>query len=196
MNGDRLDDLLGRAGVWTDPPPHLEDALVEAIGRESPGNGPLHRQHPPTIPREIARPRRRRLALVAAVAAVLALTVGSLGVLRMLDGGAHIDIVGTDLAPDARAVALVEETASGVGIVLDVRGLPPAAEGRFYQAWMRADDGDLVSVGTFHLRGGDDTVTLWGGVSIDSHPTLTVTVQTVGAGSESSGEVVIRGALR
>ena len=36
--------------------------------------------------------------------------------------------------------------------------------GCYYQAWARSPDGELVSMGTFHMRGGDATVTLWSAV--------------------------------
>jgi hypothetical protein len=60
---------------------------------------------------------------------------------------------------------------------------------------VRSDDGDLVSIGTFHLRGGAAMVTLWSGVPLEDYPTLTVTLQREGAGTDSSGEVVLRGSL-
>jgi hypothetical protein len=89
-------------------------------------------------------------------------------------------------------VATVEETGSGVAIELDVRGLPRPSGARNYQAWMKGPDG-LVTVGTFHMRGGDDSVELWSGVPPDRYPTLTVTLQQEGAGQESSGRVVLSG---
>ena len=89
-------------------------------------------------------------------------------------------------------MARVEELGSGVAIELDVRGLPPAPPGTYYQGWVKGAEG-LVTVGTFHLRGGDDTVELWSGVPLDRYPTLTVTLQDEGAGQESSGRVVLSG---
>ena len=108
------------------------------------------------------------------------------------DGGREFDVAGTELAPDASAVATVDERGSGVAIELDVRGLPPAEPGTYYQGWVKGPEG-LVTVGTFHLRGGDDTVDLWSGVPLDRYPTLTVTLQDEGGGQESSGRVVLTG---
>jgi len=34
----------------------------------------------------------------------------------------------------------IEETGSGLAIMLDVDGLAPAAPGTFYQAWMKGDE--------------------------------------------------------
>jgi Anti-sigma-K factor rskA len=99
-------------------------------------------------------------------------------------------VAGTELAPDASAVARVEETGSGVAIELDVRDLPPAEPGTYYHAWLKGPDG-LVTVGTFHMQDGDNTVELWSGVPLDRYPTLTVTLQQEGAGQESSGQVVL-----
>ena len=64
---------------------------------------------------------------------------------------------------------------AGYAIRLDMAGLPPAAEGEFYEGWLRADDGEMVSVGTFHMRSGDSDVVLWSGVRIAEYHTLIVT---------------------
>jgi hypothetical protein len=60
---------------------------------------------------------------------------------------------------------------------------------------VRSEAGDLVGIGSFHMRGGDATVTLWSGVPLVKYPTVSVTIQTEGAGEASSGEVVLRGTL-
>ena len=52
-----------------------------------------------------------------------------------------------------------------------------------------------VTIGTFHMQGGDDTVELWSGVPLDEYPTLTVTLQDEGGGQESSGRVVLTGVI-
>ena len=78
---------------------------------------------------------------------------------------------------------------------MDIRDLPPAPPGQYYQGWVRSEDGELVTIGTFHMRGGDATVTLWSGVELADYPIVTVTIQTEGAGQDSSGEVVLRGSL-
>jgi hypothetical protein len=148
---------------------------------------------PTARPRPSAR-AGRRLMLVAAAAAIVILA-GLAGILVRSggdDGGQEFAVAGTELAPEASAVATVEETGSGVSIELDVSGLPPAEPGTYYQAWVKGPDG-LVTVGTFHMRGGDDKVDLWSGVPLDRYPTLTVTLQQEEAGQESSGRVVLTG---
>ena len=107
-------------------------------------------------------------------------------------------MAGTDLAQGASATGELDDTDSGLEITLDIQGLPPAQDGFFYEAWMRtADDEnpDLTAIGTFHMRGGDSTVTLWSAVDVATHPIITVTLQEEGAGPESSGQVVLRGSL-
>jgi hypothetical protein len=121
--------------------------------------------------------------------------VGAIGIVaRPGDDGSGFDVAGTELAPEASAVATVEELGSGVAIELDVSGLPPAEPGTYYQAWVKGAEG-LVTVGTFHMRDGDDSVELWSGVPVDRYPTLTVTLQEEGGGQESSGRVVLSGEI-
>jgi Anti-sigma-K factor rskA len=219
----RVRDLLADDAVWAEPPPSGIDDLLAAIAAESEsgGAGPAQadprawgapadatapsaptRRGTPTVPgppahRTTRRPARRRLALVAA-AAMVAVAAGAAGFLARGagddGGGREVEVAGTELAPDASAVARVEETGSGVAIELDVSDLPPAEPGTYYQGWLKGPDG-LVTVGTFHMQDGDDTVELWAGVPLDRYPTLTVTLQQEGAGQESSGQVVLTAEL-
>jgi hypothetical protein len=187
----RFRDLLADDAVWAEPSPTGVDDLLATIQAESGGTVPAA---PASAPRVPSRGRSRRLVLVAAAAGIVAVA-GVVGVIvRSADDGAGQDfaVAGTELAPDASGVATVEETGSGVAIELDVSGLPPAEPGTYYQAWVKGPDG-LVTVGTFHMRGGDDHVDLWSGVPLDRYPMLTVTLQQEGAGQESSGRVVMSG---
>jgi Anti-sigma-K factor rskA, C-terminal len=190
----RFRDLLADDAVWAEPSPTGVDDLLAAIDAESHADA--------TAGAAAARPaqsrrRSRRLMLVAVAAGVVVLA-GVVGVLvRSADDDASrtFAVAGTELAPDASAVATVEETGSGVAIELDVSGLPPAEPGTYYQAWVKGPEG-LVTVGTFHMRGGDDHVDLWSGVPLDRYPTLTVTLQQEGGGQSSSGQVVLSGDIR
>lgn len=187
----RFRDLLANDAVWAEPSPTGVDDLLAAIDAEprtgvAAGAAPARPAH--------SRARSRRLTLVAVAAGVVALA-GVAGVLVRAaddDNSRTFAVAGTELAPDASAVASVEETGSGVAIQLDVSDLPPAEPGTYYQAWVKGPDG-LVTVGTFHMRGGDDTVDLWSGVPLDRYPTLTVTLQQEGGGQDSSGQVVLSG---
>ena len=187
----RFRDLLADDAVWAEPSPTGVDDLLAAIDAEpragaAAGAAAARPAH--------SRARSRRLMLVAVAAGVVALA-GVAGVLvRSADDDTSrtFAVAGTELAPDASAVASVEETGSGVAIELDVSDLPPAEPGTYYQAWVKGPDG-LVTVGTFHMRGGDDKVDLWSGVPLDRYPTLTVTLQQEGGGQDSSGQVVLSG---
>jgi hypothetical protein len=189
----RFRDLLADDAVWAEPSPRGADDLLAAIQADSPDTA--LRAARPSPPRAGLGAHRR---LILSAAAGLVILAGALGILLRVgdDGdGRRVEVAGTELAPDASAVVRVEETGSGVAIELDVRGLPPAEPGTYYQAWMKGPDG-LVTVGTFHLRGGDDSIELWSGVPPDRYPTLTVTLQQEGAGQESSGRVVLSGDIR
>jgi Anti-sigma-K factor rskA len=187
----RFRGLLADDAVWAEPSPTGADDLLAAIEAESRGT-PVTAARPSRPPARFGAHSRR---LILAAAAGLVIVAGAVGVLlRAADDGdgRSVEVAGTELAPEASAVATVEETGSGVAIELDVSGLPPAERGTYYQAWMKGPDG-LVTVGTFHMRGGDDSVELWSGVPLDSYPTLTVTLQEEGGGQESSGQAVLSG---
>jgi hypothetical protein len=193
----RFRDLLSDEAAWVEPATDGVDRLIAAIDAESRGRPAPGRFPPAAPPTEGGTLRRRRLMVLSAAAALVVLAA-VLGVLVRAggdDGDARdFAIAGTGLAPGATAIATVEETGSGVAIELDVSGLAPAEPGTYYQAWVKGPDG-LVTVGTFHMRGGDDIVELWSGVPLDRYSTLTVTLQDEGAGQESSGRVVLSGPI-
>ena len=86
-------------------------------------------------------------------------------------------LAGTELEPDAAGRATIASMDSGFEIELDINGLPPAPAGTYYQGWLRNEDGDAVTIGTFHGREGTDDIILWSGVDVADYPTLTVTIQ-------------------
>jgi hypothetical protein len=83
-------------------------------------------------------------------------------------------------------------TNSGWRIELDASGLPRLADGVFYQAWLRNEEGTLVPIGTFNE--GEDVV-LWAGVSPLLFPTLTVTREAADNDQGSSGDRVLVGTV-
>lgn len=201
--GDTADDtaarirgLLSDESTWLEPAAGGAHALMAAIRAASqPGEAPSA----PSTPAATTRGPRRYLAL--ALAAVLLLLAGIAGGLLLGDGDGggpdrepieEFAMTGTDLTPDASADASVIEWRSGLAIRLDISGLPPAEPGTFYEGWVRGPDG-RVSIGTFHMHGGDGPVELWSGVDLHRYPTFTVTIQDEGAGPESSGRVVLSG---
>jgi hypothetical protein len=205
VRNDALARLLGDPLVWDEPPAGLEDQVVAAIAAEaagqqgsSPATAPAPGGAVVTSRRPWARPF---LAGVGAAAAIVLLVAGVAlfagGEGEDDRGGTEVALAGTELAPEASADALVADTPLGTVLHLDVRDLPPAPEGAFYEVWMRqeGDDGDAVSAGTFHMRGGDGEVELWSGVPPERYPVVTVTLQQEGEGPESSGQVVLRGTV-
>jgi hypothetical protein len=145
-----------------------------------------------------------RLGLAAAIVAVLGLGLLAGAALGGGGGGdgdtaepwdaadaTELSLAGTDRAPDASAVAAWADTPSGVEVWLATDGLGPAPEGSYYEAAASGPDG-RVSLGTFHLRDGDDRVILWSGVPLDRYPTITVALRREGA-AESTADVVLEG---
>jgi anti-sigma-K factor RskA len=207
----RVRDLLGSASTWADPPPQVLDGVLATIrGERAPapvaqlnGNAPAPvaqlMSSAPVAPAGARRlPRRRLFTLAAGIAAFgLGAAAGWAGTgLTGGERGDGIELAGTELARDATAEGTVRDTADGVAITLRVDGLPEAAPGRYYAAWLSGPDREPVPLGSFHLRGGgSETIDLWAGVDTTRYDTITVTVESEQEGSGSSGDVVLRGSL-
>lgn len=183
--------LLSVEDTWADPPPELQDQICQAMRSER-GAQPT-----PLPARQAPRLRRRRvwLGVAAAVVAIVAIGVAAVS-LRGAPPDAVATLAATDLAPGASGRAEFRDTPSGFKIELDTTGLPPAAPGTYYQAWLKNAAGQLVTIGTFHARDGGENIILWSAVDPSDYPTITVTVQTEGAGAESSGRIVLKGTIR
>jgi Anti-sigma-K factor rskA len=184
--------------VWVEPPAGLADSIVAAIAAERAAPERSGVTRPTAVP--TAPPTRRRSRAIWWIGAAAAAAVGALAVGIVVTRGdgeseEQFAIEGTELDADATATAEVAELSNGAAIRLDVVNLDPAPDGYYYQGWVRSEAGETVTIGTFHMRGGDGTVTLWSGVDLAAYPTLTVTLQQEGAGPESSGEVVLRGSI-
>jgi hypothetical protein len=176
----RLRDLLADPDGWAEPPAGLLGQILAGVDSErSRGLAAA----PP-------RPRMRR-TVRAGAAALLAAAAVVTGIV-VTRGTATTDVVlaGTRLAPAASATAKLHATPSGLAIELDVSGLPPSPPGYYYQAWMKGPRG-LVTIGTFHLRGGPGTVELWSAVSLTDYPAITVTREPEDGNPASSGQVVL-----
>lgn len=192
----------GRPAPRVEPVPEAGPPAAPAPVAPTPSPAPSPGPPPSPGPAHIRRERRGRprRSLVLAAAAALVVLAGVAGAIVATRGGddpagTEVAIAGTELAPGASATAHVQETGSGLDITLDVRDLPPAEPGTYYQGWVRNADGQAVTIGTFHMRGGDDEVDLWAGVDLEDYPMLTVTLQQEGAGAESSGQVVLAGEI-
>lgn len=176
---------LARADVWAPLPAGLEDAVIGAI----------------TFERRRAAPRRARGSSLpwwlAAAAALIVVVAGIVVVTGAQDEADEVDgiafaLAPTELAPGASATAQFSATPAGLRIVLDASDLPGAGPDEMYEAWI--GNGDVrVSCGTFHLRGGDDPISLWAGTEDPSFDTITVTREPLDGDAASSGQVVLRG---
>lgn len=189
---------LGETSVWAEPPPELEGLVLTALRTTSaPATDDRARDD---LAGARARRTRRRSSprlLLALAASVVVLGLLVSGGLALRDGGPEPAVAAlhaSELAPGADGRASVTDTPSGVRIELDISGLPPAPRGTYYQAWVKGPRG-LVTVGTFHGRGGTEDVVLWSGVDVAAYPTLTITLQQEGAGAESSGQVLLSGQI-
>jgi hypothetical protein len=218
---DELRALLADPGLWDEPAPTLEDAVVNAVVRAA--ATPAVRTIPPAPPTvtpstvtgatvtgpavptsesvapviSIDRHRRwtRSAVLVGAAAAAVIVVVAAMVTLT----GGQDDTVTfsmalepTEALPAAAGSAELTRTDSGWRIELDATGLPRLDEGDFYQAWLRNEDGALVPVGTFN-EGAD--VVLWAGVSPVLYPTLTITRESDDNDQASSGDRVLVGVI-
>ena len=174
----RLRGLLADPDGWAEPPPGLLDQILAGTGRAA---GRDDRRRQTQMRRTV---RAGAVALLAAAAVVIGIVV--------THGPATTDVVlaGTRLAPAASATAKLHATPSGLAIELDVSGLPPSPPGYYYQAWMKGPRG-LVTIGTFHMRGGPGTVELWSAVSLTDYPAITVTREPEDGNPASSGQVVL-----
>lgn len=184
---DRLDlvrSILGEEATWAEPPPEVADRLLEEIGsakRSTPAE-------PSSPPRRWARPA----AAILGAAALVMVLAGVFGVFSSPDEQV-IAISGTELEPEAAGQAAIRETEVGWWIRLDVENLPAAQTGTYYEGWVWNDDGDGVSIGTFHLRGGSESVVLWSGVDPAAYPAIWVTLEDEDGDPAASDRVVMRG---
>ena len=178
----RLRDLLDGPDSWADPPVGLLAQITATIDSE---------RATPTVEDGRRRQIRARRTVRAGAAALLAAAAVVIGIV-VTRGPATTDVVlaGTRLAPAASATAKLHATPSGLAIELNVSGLPPSPPGYYYQAWMKGPRG-LVTIGTFHLRGGPGTVELWSAVSLADYPVITVTREPEDGNPASSGQVVL-----
>lgn len=181
---DQIRDILGQEATWSEPPPEVADRLLAAIGAHKTPSG-----KPKSDPaRRWALPAA---ALVAAAAVVISV-MGLLGVFSAPDEQV-VAIAGTELEPGATGHAAIRETESGWWIRLDVNDLPAAEDGTYYEGWVWNDEGEGVSIGTFHFRGGEQSVVLWSGVDPEDYPAIWVTLEDEDGDPSASDRVVMRG---
>lgn len=190
VSEDRVDPeltaLLADEAIWEPLDTVMEDSIVAAIAIEA--------QPSPVVTSITAARSRRPMFLASAAAALVLVVVGLFAIGGESDDptGIELALVATELAPDASGAVTIAETPLGTRLILDVGGLPPAANGQYYEAWLRTGPEVGVSAGTFHLRGGDGQIELWAGVTVADYPLFTITIQDEGD-PLSSGQVVLKG---
>ena len=187
---DELRDLLADPSVWVEPHLTLEDAVVAAVAAEARTAAPPTGTSAPRLDQSRRLLPRLAVAAIAAAALVVAVVL----VADRDDGSGQLaaSLEATDQAAEATGYATFTETDSGWRIEFDADGLPRLDDGRFYQAWLRNDAGDLVSIGTFNEP---EDVVLWAGVSPRDFPVITVTEQTVGEEPGSPTRRVLAGPI-
>jgi hypothetical protein len=131
---------------------------------------------------------------VGGLVAATALVLGTISVVQSDDDNV-VAMSGTELGAAASGEAEFGPNEAGWWIRLDVTGLPPAPEGSYYEGWVWSDDGEGVSIGTFHLRGDEMPIVLWSGVPLVEYPEIWVTLESEAEGPEASDQIVMTGRL-
>lgn len=185
VDGDRLDlvrDVLSRETTWAEPPPEVADRVFAAIRSQTPTEEKI--------------PSRSRwsgvVAAVLGVAAIATVVAGVAGVFSPAEEQV-IAMEGTELQPAASGEAAIRATDAGWWIRLDITDLPPADAGTYYEGWVWNDEGEGVSIGTFHLRGEDGSVTMWSGVDPADYPAIWVTLEDEDGDPSASERIVMWG---
>lgn len=180
---DLIREILAQDVTWSEPPPQVADRLLDAVVSHRKAADPV-----------VTPPSRRWwwAAAAAGIAAAAVVVAGPLGVFSAPDDRV-IAMTGTDLEPAASGEVAIRETEAGWWIRLDLDDLPAAADGSYYEGWVWNDEGDGVSIGTFHLRGGDDPVVLWSGVDPAEYPAIWVTLEDEDGDPAASGRIVMWG---
>lgn len=178
---ERLDatrTALRDPGTWASPPPEIESAVLGAI--RTAATRSVDTSWSAWIP---------RIAIVAAVSLV------AVALMALWPTGSSLNLIGTELVPEATGVARLDATGSGWAIQIELADLPAAEPGTYYEGWVWSDEGQGVSIGTFHLRGANKPVTLWAGVDVNEYPSIWISLQDEGGGNEVSDQIVMRGRL-
>lgn len=181
---DLIRDILGREATWSEPPPGVADRLLAAIGSN-------HRVATVETARA-TRPWGWAAAAVLGAAALVLVVAGLLGVFAPADERV-VAIAGTDLQPAATGQAAIREAEAGWWIRLDIDDLPAAGTGTYYEGWVWNDEGEGVSIGTFHMRGETEGVVLWSGVDPADYPAIWVTLEDEDGDPSASDRIVMWG---
>ena len=183
---DLIRDVLSTDATWAEPPPQVADGLLAALAVEA---APM-----PAVNEQRSGRWAMVLAGAGSLVAIAALVLGSVSVIQD-EGDNVVAMSGTELEAAALGEAAFGPNEAGWWIRLDVTGLPPAPEGSYYEGWVWSDDGEGVSIGTFHLRGEDMPIVLWSGVPLADYPSIWVTLESEDDGPEASELIVMTGRI-
>ncbi|MGE5408017.1 MAG: anti-sigma factor domain-containing protein [Syntrophothermus sp.] len=157
---------------------------------------------PPAPPAPAAKARRRlpRLSLrpALAVASLLAALAIGIGAGELLAGGgssgeAAPALTLQPLEPGSPARASIRMPGPDT-MVLDVRGLPPAGRGHYYEVWLMTDASHTVPVASFSVNAaGKAEVRVPLPASPAAYRYFDVSRQATSQGTTHSGESVLRG---
>jgi hypothetical protein len=142
------------------------------------------------------RPRRSRLALLTAAAAIAGAVVGA-GVVALIErdeGGATIAAVELDPIEDADASGTASLIERDGDRVLQVDLDAPDLEDGYYELWLLDRDVQgMVPVGVVHS--GRNDVVLPSGLDLGEFPLVDVSVEPLDGNPAHSGVSVVRGEL-
>lgn len=179
---ERLDEIravLSDESTWSEPPPEVAEGVLAAIAGEA---------------ADTQDPSGRWWWIGAAAAIIVVIAIaGVTGVFSPTADQQTVAMEGTELEPTASGSASIEATDVGWWIRLDLDDLPAAGEGTYYEGWVWNDEGEGVSIGTFHLRGGDRPVVLWSGVDPADYPSIWVTLESEDGDPSASDRIVVWG---
>lgn len=184
---DMIRAILAEEATWAEAPPEVGDAILGVIGRE---RRPMSERvgHRTSLWHWAA-------AIAAAGFAVVALVIGLAGETNGQRDEVVVAMEGTDLQTNAVGQATLRPRGSGWWIRLELTDLPAAPDGTYYEGWVWSDEGDGVSIGTFHLRGEPDPVILWSGVEPADYPSIWVTLEDEDGDASASDRIVMWGRI-
>jgi anti-sigma-K factor RskA len=182
---DDLDDVSRAHGMLRaaagSPPPELKDWVLAQARNE---------------PRRRLVGRRKLWLPVAA--ALLAVAVLGLGVLRMVsDTSDGLALTATSAAPQAGGELRGEQVGDNLAVELEAWGLPKLKGREYYEMWYATEGGERISCGTFRAEPGrHTTVRMSAPASAVAYPKIEVTLEPDDGNPGSSGEAVLKGSLR
>jgi len=169
-------ELLADPATWERPSDDLEDRVVAAIRATA---------TPASPDRDVTR--RRVLAAIAGVAALIAIVLGVRAATRPPAPDWTAPLAAAQPGSTASATVAGWNMPEGTRVVLDVADLAPAPPGTIYELWFTRP-GAAISAGTFRTGG---TMELSVGVPRKDYPTILITLEPLEGTPGPSNTVVM-----